>query len=183
MPRDSRAAGAAPSPPLFVPGPVNDRLWHIPFSRVEKIPEQLVTGREDAFFGYEVAIQGGALPDEVIAYYVRMLSDSDALRGSFGFYRAFDATVAQNEQRKSRPLSMPILAIGGERSYGEHVAEVMQLVTTDVQGLVLPGTGHWVAEESADDLLAALADFLARYRAGADTQTLARVWSLIGRRS
>lgn len=59
----------------------------------------------------------------------------------------------------------------------------MQLVATDVQGLVLPGTGHWVAEESADDLLAALADFLARYRAGADTQTLARVWSLIGRRS
>ena len=36
--------GAAPSPPVFVPAPINDRLWHIPFNRVEKLPEQLVAG-------------------------------------------------------------------------------------------------------------------------------------------
>jgi hypothetical protein len=46
-------------------------------------------------------------------------SDPDALRGSFGFYRAWDITIAQNEQRKSRPLSMPVLAIGGAESWGE----------------------------------------------------------------
>ena len=51
--------GAAPSPPLFVPAPINDRLWHIPFNRVEKLPEQLIQGREDIYFGYEFAIQGG----------------------------------------------------------------------------------------------------------------------------
>src|SRR6478752_7769029 len=74
--------GAAPSPPLFVPAPVNNRVWHIPFNRVETIPEQLITGREDIFFGYEFAIQGGTVPDEVIAYYVRLLANPDALRGS-----------------------------------------------------------------------------------------------------
>ena len=69
--RDPRAAGRAPSPPVFVPAPVNDRLWHIPFNRVETLPEQLVTGREDVFFGYEFAIQGGkTLPAELIDYYV-----------------------------------------------------------------------------------------------------------------
>ena len=66
------------------------------------MPEQLVTGREDVFFGYEFAIQGGALPDDVIDYYVVLLSNPEALRGSFGFYRAFDTTVAQNQQRKDR---------------------------------------------------------------------------------
>ena len=65
--------GSTPSPPLFVPAPLNDRLWHIPFSRVETIPEQLVQGREDVFFGYEFAIQGGGLPADVIAYYVALL--------------------------------------------------------------------------------------------------------------
>ena len=54
--------GSTPSPPLFVPAPLNDRLWHIPFSRVENVPEQLVQGREDVFFGYEFAIQGGGAP-------------------------------------------------------------------------------------------------------------------------
>src|SRR3954463_790531 len=38
--------GAAPAPPVLVPGPVNDRLWHLPFNRLEKINEQLVVGRE-----------------------------------------------------------------------------------------------------------------------------------------
>ena len=158
--------GAAPSPPLFVPSPVNDRLWHIPFNRVEKLPEQLVAGREDVFFGYEFAIQGGKLPGDVVDYYVRLLSDPDALPGSFGFYRAFDATVAQNEQRKSRRLTMPVLAIGGAASYGEHVEEAMKLVADDVQGVVIPGTGHWVAEEAPDEMLAALTAFLSSYRDG-----------------
>ena len=54
--------------------------------------------------------------------------DRDALPGSFGFYRAFDTTVGQNEQCKSRRLTMPVLAIGGEASCGEHVAEATELV-------------------------------------------------------
>jgi pimeloyl-ACP methyl ester carboxylesterase len=158
--------GAAPSPPLFVPGPVNDRVWHIPFNRVADVPEQLVKGREDIFFGYEFAIQGGKLPDDVVDYYVRILSDPDALPGSFGWYRAFDTTLAQNEQRKTRPLTMPVLAIGGAASYGEHVGDAMKLVADDVQSLVIPDTGHWVAEEAPEELLAALTTFLAPYRAG-----------------
>jgi pimeloyl-ACP methyl ester carboxylesterase len=156
--------GAAPSPPLFVPAALNDRLWHIPFLRVATLPEQLVEGHEDVFFGYEFAIQGGKLPDELVAYYVQMLSNHGVLSGSFGFYRAFDTTVAQNEQRKSRPLTMPVLAIGGAESYGEHVEEAMKLVADDVQGVVIPGVGHWVAEGAPDEMLAALTPFLAPYR-------------------
>jgi len=156
--------GAAPSPPLFVPGPVNDRLWHIPFNRVDKVPEQLVTGREDIFFGYEFAVQGGKLPDDVIGYYVRLLSNPASLHGSLGFYRAFDATVEQNILRKDRHLSMPVLAIGGEASYGGHVAEVMETIADDVRGVIIPGAGHWVAEEAPEQMLAALIAFLAPYR-------------------
>ena len=157
--------GTSPSPPLFVPAPVNNRLWHIPFNRVDSLPEQLIVGREDAFFGYEFAIQGGKLSDEVVAYYVEMLSLPDVLTGSLGFYRSFDATVAQNEQRKATPLPMPVLAIGGEASYGSHVGEAMTLLAEDVQTLVIPGVGHWVAEEAPDEMLAALTSFLAPYRA------------------
>ena len=94
--RDPRIPGAAPSPPVFVPGPINDRLWHLPFNRLEKINEQLVAGREDIFFGWEFDAAAKKLPDEVIDYYVGLLSDPDALRGSFGFYRALDTTIAQD---------------------------------------------------------------------------------------
>ncbi|MFC6023457.1 alpha/beta fold hydrolase [Plantactinospora solaniradicis] len=160
--------GATPSPPLFVPGAVNDRLWHIPFNRVDKVPEQLVAGREDIFFGYEFAIQGGKLPDDVVGYYVRLLSNPEALHGSFGFYRAFEATVEQNVQRQDRHLSMPVLAIGGQASHGGHVAEAMELIADDVRGVVIPDAGHWVAEQAPEQMLAALTAFLAPYR---DTPT------------
>jgi pimeloyl-ACP methyl ester carboxylesterase len=158
-------AGATPSPPLFVPEPINNKVWHIPFNRVDKVPEQLIRGREDIYFGYEFAIQAGKkLPEDVVDYYVRLVSNRKSLRGSLAFYRAWDETVAQNAQRSSRPLTMPVLAVGGAASWGELVPNAMKELANDVQGVVIPGTGHWLAEESPKQLLAALTPFLAPYR-------------------
>jgi pimeloyl-ACP methyl ester carboxylesterase len=159
--------GTVTAPPLFLPGPLNDRLWHLGFNRIDKLNEQLVTGREDIFYRWEFDAAAKRLPDDVINYYVRMLSNPDSLRGSFGWYRALDTTIAQDEQRKTRRLTMPVLAIGGEASFGEHVADAVQVVADDVQSVVIPGTGHFVAEEAPDEMLAALITFLAPYRDGA----------------
>jgi len=156
--------GAAPSPPLFLPGPINDRAWHLTFNRLQKINEQLVKGREDAFFGWEFDAAARKLPADVVDYYVRRLTNPDALRASFEFYRALDTTIAQDQQRKTRRLKMPVLAIGGAASFGGHVADAVKLVADDVEGLVIPGTGHFVAEEAPDEMLAALTAFLGPYR-------------------
>jgi pimeloyl-ACP methyl ester carboxylesterase len=59
---------------------------------------------------------------------------------------------------------MPVLAMGGEESGGENAASAMKLVADDVQGVVLPAA-HWVAEQAPEELLAALTEFLAPYRA------------------
>ncbi|MFI5891077.1 alpha/beta fold hydrolase [Actinoplanes sp. NPDC051513] len=152
--------GTAPAPPLFVPGPVNDRLWHLPFNRIEKLNEQLVTGREDLFFGWEFEAAAKKLPVEVVAYYVRALSNPDSLRSSFGWYRAIDTTIAQDEKRKTQRLTMPVLAVGGAASFGDHVGDAVRLVADDVRSEVIPGTGHFLAEESPDELLALLTSFL-----------------------
>jgi pimeloyl-ACP methyl ester carboxylesterase len=163
--------GAAPSPPVFVPGFINDRLWHLPFNRLHGINEQLVSGREDVFYRWEFDAAAKPLPDEVIDYYVSMLSNPESLRASFEWYRALDTTIAQDGQRKTQRLAMPVLAIGGERSFGDHVADAMRLVANDVQSVVIPGTGHFVAEESPQEMLEALSSFLTPYRE-ADPSTL-----------
>ena len=157
--------GTVTAPPLFLPGPLNDRLWHLGFNRIDKLNEQLVTGREDIFFEWEFDAAAKKLPDYVIDYYVRMLSNPDSLHGSFGWYRALDTTIAQDGQRKTKRLTMPVLAIGGERSFGQHVADAVKAVADDVKSVVIPGTGHFVAEEAPDEMLAALTAFLAPYRA------------------
>jgi pimeloyl-ACP methyl ester carboxylesterase len=164
--------GISPSPPLFLPPPLNARLWHLAFNQLPKINEQLVTGREDIFFGAEFDASAGTnkLPDYAVRYYIDTLAaDPDHLRGSFEFYRAIPATSAQNEQRKTRRLTLPVLAIGGAESSGEGVGITMKLAADDVQTVVLPGSGHWVAEQAPEQLLAALTAFLAPYRDGMAT--------------
>ena len=102
-------------------------------------------------------------------YYVDGLASSpEALRGSFQLYRAFGATAAQNEQRKSRRLPMPVLAMGGAESSGAMVEDTMKLTANDVQGLVIPDCGHWLAEQAPDAMLAALTAFLGPYRETSD---------------
>ena len=161
--------GISPSPPLFVPPPLNARLWHLMFNQLPaEVNEALVRGREDVFFGAEFAASAGTrkLPEEAVSYYIETLAaDPEALRGSFGFYRAIPTSAAQNEERKNRRLPMPVLALGGEESGGENPANAMKLVADDVLGAVLAGAAHWVAEQAPEELLAALTEFLAPYRA------------------
>jgi pimeloyl-ACP methyl ester carboxylesterase len=157
--------GAAPAPPVLVPGPINDRLWHLPFNRIDGLNEVLVSGREDAFYRWEFDAAAKKLPDEVIAYYVdHFASGPEALRASFGFYRALDATIAQDGERKTTKLPMPVLAIGGAASFGDHVGEALRPVADDVESVVIADTGHFVAEESPAEMLTALSSFLAPYR-------------------
>jgi pimeloyl-ACP methyl ester carboxylesterase len=161
--------GISPSPPLFLPPGLNERLWHLAFNQLPKVNEQLVTGREDIFFGAEFDASAGTkkLPSDAVRYYIDTLAaDPDHLRGSFEFYRAIPTSAAQNEQRKTRRLTVPVLAIGGEESSGEGVGKTMNLVADDVQTMVLTGSGHWVAEQAPEQLLAALTAFLAPYRQG-----------------
>jgi pimeloyl-ACP methyl ester carboxylesterase len=157
--------GISPSPPLFLPPQLNARLWHLAFNQLPaEVNEALVRGREEIFFGAEFDASAGSkkLPGETVKYYIDTLTaDPDALRGSFEFYRAIPVSAAQNAERKNRRLQMPVLAIGGEESGMEGVEATMKLVADDVQGVVLAGAAHWVAEQAPKELLVALTEFLA----------------------
>jgi len=159
--------GVSASPPLFGGTQANNQLWHFAFNRLTEVNEQLATGREDIYFGFQFAKAANKLPDDVVRYYIDALAaDHGALRGSFAPYRALDATIAQNQQRKERRLTLPVLAIGGEKGIGEGAANTMKLAADDVQSVVIPGCGHYCLEEAPDEVLAALTAFLAPYRDG-----------------
>src|SRR5262249_48641058 len=86
------------TPSLFLPGRAPPRLWHPTFNRLDGFNEQLVRGREDLFFGFisdaEAAIK---FPGSPVRHYAGGFGSSRAaLRGSFAFYRAWDATTEQN---------------------------------------------------------------------------------------
>jgi pimeloyl-ACP methyl ester carboxylesterase len=160
--------GVSPPTPLILPAQVVDRLWHIPFNQLTETNEKLVQGREDIFFGAEFSASAVTkkLPAEIVQYYVDRLSDPAALHGSFQLYRAFGTTSAQNEKRKTQRLTMPVLAMSGAESSGDMVVQTMKLVADDVRSVIIAGTGHWLAEQAPDEVLAELTAFLAPYRDG-----------------
>ncbi len=158
--------GVSPSPPLFANAHLNNALWHFAFNRLAAVNDQLVTGREEVYFGWQFATKAARpLPDYAVQLYIGMLAaDPLALHASFAIYRALDATIAQNQQRKTRRLTLPVLGIGGEKSLGGQVADTMKLAADEVQTLVVPGCGHHPPEEAPEETLAALTAFLAPYR-------------------
>jgi len=159
--------GVSASPPLFGSTQANNRLWHFAFNRLAEVNEQLVQGREDVYFGFQFAKAAKKLPDYAVRYYIDALAaDPDALRGSFAAYRALGTTIAQNERRTTRRLTLPVLAIGGAEGIGEGAANTMRLAADDVQSVVIPGSGHYCLEEAPEEMLAAVTAFLAPYRDG-----------------
>ncbi len=155
--------GVSPSPPLFASAHLNNALWHFAFNRLAEVNDQLVTGREEIYFGWQFAAKAARpLPEYAVRHYIGTLADPGALHASFAIYRALDTTIAQNQQRKQRRLALPVLGIGGGHSLGEKVADTMKLAADDVQALVIPGCGHHPPEEAPEETLAALTAFLAR---------------------
>jgi len=159
--------GVSASPPLFGSMQANNQLWHFAFNRLAEVNDQLAAGREDVYFGFQFAKAAKKLPDDVVRYYVEALAaDPEALHGSFAAYRALDTTIAQNQQRKERRLTLPVLGIGGAAGIGEGAANTMRLAADDVWSVVIPGCGHYCLEEAPEEILEALTGFLAPYRDG-----------------
>ncbi|WP_310721039.1 hypothetical protein [Streptomyces lydicus] len=88
-------------------GDVEERVH---FNRLTDVNEQLVRGRAHLYFGHQFATKAAkALPDHAVQHYVDTLAaDPATLRCSFAFYRALDTTIAQNQRRAGRPLTLPV---------------------------------------------------------------------------
>ena len=155
--------GLGPSPPLFYPGAMSDRLWHFAFNRQDGINERLVEGREEVYFGHQFRSKAGrkdGVDVAAVGEYVRALKREGALKASFDYYRAMDEDMEQNAERQRRGrVRVPVLAIGGDSSVKDGVAKLMQTVADDVKGVVIPHCGHYPAEERPEEVVEALLAF------------------------
>ena len=119
------------------------------------------------YFGFQFAKAADTLPDYAVRYYIDTLATNpEALHGSFAAHRALNATIAQNQQRKTRRLRMPALAIEGSEGISEGAANTMKLAADDAQSVVIPGCGPYCLENGHEEVPAALTAFLAPYRNG-----------------
>jgi len=55
-----------------------------------------------------------------------------------------------------------VLAIGAEKSFGTGMADELRFAAENVQGAVVPHSGHWVMEENPVDTMALVLEFLGK---------------------
>jgi len=80
---------------------------------------------------------------------------------AFEQFKAFPQDATDNQASLANgKLSTPVLAIGGEKSYGAGLADVARAAFTNVQGAVIPDAGHWLMEEQPQAVIAAIRPFL-----------------------
>ena len=140
-------------------------LWHFNFRGPDV--ERLVKGRERIYldrFWNELSANPKAIGEATRRHYARLYARPGAMHAAFSQFAAFtqDATDNQAFAAKGK-LSMPVLALGGEHSFGTQMAGIMRLVATDVTAGVIAKSGHWVMEEQPAQTTAAIMKFIAPY--------------------
>jgi pimeloyl-ACP methyl ester carboxylesterase len=140
----------------------NPKTWHFNFHGPDE--ERLVAGREriylDRFYN-ELSANPAAIDEQTRVHYARLYARPHAMHDAFEQFVAFPQDGIDNRAFLAKgKLSMPVLAIGGEKSYGAALAEELRFVATNVTALEIPDAGHWLMEEQPAKTVAAISAFL-----------------------
>jgi pimeloyl-ACP methyl ester carboxylesterase len=141
-------------------------LWHFRFGGPDM--ERLVAGRERIYldrFWNEFSADPTRFAEASRRHYAELYARPGAMHAGFAQFAAFDQDVIDNRAFLARArLKMPVLAIGGERSFGATMAVVMRAAADDVSEFIVPQSGHWLMEEQPQQTVAAIRAFLAKPR-------------------
>ena len=137
-------------------------LWHFNFRG--KDVERLVKGREriylDRFYN-ELSATPKSIDDATRRHYAQLYARPGAMHSAFAQFAAFTQDAIDNKALAAKgKLPMPVLAIGADKSFGTQQADIMRLVATNVSGIVIPNSGHWLMEEQPAATVAAIKKFL-----------------------
>ena len=128
----------------------NPKTWHFNFHGPDE--ERLVAGRERIFldrFYNELSAHPEKIDAATRAHYAALYARPHAMHDALEQFAAFPQDALDNREFLAKgKLPMPVLAAGGEQSYGTKMAEEIGFVATNVQGAVIPDAGHWIMEEN-----------------------------------
>ena len=151
-----------------VPGiPPWDQIVRLPalghFNFGGKDAERLVAGRERIYldrFWNEFAGDPKKIDEATRRHYAKLYARPGAMHAAFAQFLSINQDAEQNQKVMGSKLTMPVLAIGGAKSFGANEAAVMRNAASNVTELVIPDAGHWLMEEAPAPTIAAIKGFL-----------------------
>jgi pimeloyl-ACP methyl ester carboxylesterase len=139
----------------------NPGVWHFNFHGPDA--ERLVDGRERIYFDriWNDFTGDPSKPDEATReFFTATYAQPGGMRAGFAQFAAFSQDTKDDKIFELTKLTMPVLAVGGEKSFGPLQAVIMRHVATNVQEAVVAGSGHWLMEERPTETVALIRGFL-----------------------
>ena len=139
-------------------------LWHFHF--YGKTPLALVKGRERIYFEHfwnDFAADGTKSVSEADrVFYTKKYAQPGAMKAGMEVFRNFDQDAKDNAEFQKTRLPMPMLVLGGEKSGGDFLITQGKLVATNVEGVIITGSGHWLVDEAPGQVIPRLVEFFNR---------------------
>ncbi|HWA90018.1 MAG TPA: alpha/beta hydrolase [Rhizomicrobium sp.] len=140
-------------------------LWHFNFRGPDE--ERLVKGREriylDRFYN-ELSDDRTKIDEATRRHYAKLYARPHAMHDAFEQFGAFAQDAIDNQAllAKGGKLPMPVLALGGDHSFGLQQAVVLRNVASNVQEGIVPSSGHWIMDENPDATIKLVVAFLGK---------------------
>jgi len=139
-------------------------LWHFHF--FGKTPLALVTGREriylDHFWNDFAADPAKSVSEADRQFYAKAYAQPGHMKAGMEVFRAFPKDAEDFAGFARTKLTMPMLVLSGEKAGGPFLIEQGKMVATNVEGVLIKGSGHWLMEEAPDQVIPKLVEFLNR---------------------
>ena len=137
-------------------------LWHFHFYGVT--PLKLVTGRERIYFEHFwndfAADPKRSIPEVDRRFYAAAYAQPGAMRAGFEVFRNFEQDAKDFAEFAKTKLTMPMLVLAGEKASGNFLIDQGRLVDSNVEGVIVKGSGHWLMEEAPDQVIPRLVAFI-----------------------
>jgi pimeloyl-ACP methyl ester carboxylesterase len=140
-------------------------LWHFNFRGPDE--ERLVAGREriylDRFYN-ELSANPKRIDEPTRRHYAALYARPHAMHDAFEQFGAFNQDAIDNKAllAKGSMLKMPVLALGGDKSFGTAEADTLRVVATNVTMGIVPDSGHWIMDENPKATTAFIVNFLSK---------------------
>ena len=139
-------------------------LWHFHF--YGEVPLKLVAGRERIYFEHFwndfAADRNNSIPEADRRFYATAYAQPGAMRAGFEVFRAFEQDAKDFAELAQTKLTMPMFVLAGEKASGNFLIEQARLVDSNVEGVVIKGSGHWLMEEAPGQVIPQLVGFINR---------------------
>jgi pimeloyl-ACP methyl ester carboxylesterase len=124
-------------------------------------------GREYiSWFFKGLAYNPSAVTEEDIDVYANHMAAPGAMRAGFEYYRAFHMGAEQNKESAKTKITMPVLVLAADvyPALGSDIPGNFPLISTqplatNVTGITVPLSGHWIPEEQPEFVIEQLAGF------------------------